>query len=387
MDRARTSALSGSGAEPPPGEILVRPVIPRPQETPKALIASPAPNPTPDPVPFIPLNGQHPVESVPPIQRRGTLKISAPTPSQITPAVPRRQATHANSNTPSTPPQRKLTHYAASPSIKNLDKLSLVKHRLTTFDDSPERTRQTPRRNSYLTPPRTLTGHQSHPDASTENVLAPKDEPSGSGSSLEHKNQNPVEVTNAITSTTPKGQVEAPAFTRRSLPRQKSQIALDSTPISTKLQPTLSAESFYDNYMATSNSLEEIKGTIGGLKEGINSQSQTIGQLRDGIREMHREVKLAIQQPPLPVPQFDDLRGRMVAMAEGLHFVDVPGLHVKLDALKNDFAAFDIAEIKAYLDELRAVTLANEAPPSCLTWQASWICSLVRRTWTMCLSD
>ena len=129
------------------------------------------------------------------------------------------------------------------------------------------------------------------------------------------------------------------------------------------MQPIDSAESFYDNYVTTSNSLEEIKGTIGGLKEGINSQSQTIGQLRDGIREMHHEVKLAIQQPPLPVPQLDDLRGRMVAMAEGLHLVDVPGLHVKLEALKSDVSAFDIAGIKAYLEESRAVTVANEPPP------------------------
>lgn len=128
------------------------------------------------------------------------------------------------------------------------------------------------------------------------------------------------------------------------------------------LQPTESAESFYDNYMATSNSLEEIKGTIGGLQEGINFQSQTIGQLREGIKEMHREVKLAVQQPPLPVPQLDDLRERMIAIAEGLHTVDVPGLHVKLDTMKNNIAAFDIAEIKTYLEELRPMTVANEPP-------------------------
>ena len=78
---------------------------------------------------------------------------------------------------------------------------------------------------------------------------------------------------------------------------------------------------------------------------------------------MHHEVKLTIQQPPLPVPQLDDLRGRMVAMAEGLHFVDVPGLHSKLDALRDDVAAFDIAGIKAYLEESQAVTVANEPPP------------------------
>ncbi len=50
-------------------------------------------------------------------------------------------------------------------------------------------------------------------------------------------------------------------------------------------------------------------------------------------------------------------------MAEGLHFVDVPGLHVKLETLKNEVAAFDIAGIKAYLEESRAVTVANERPP------------------------
>ena len=357
--------MPSSGDEPSPRaleEFFTGTAIPGPQEASKSLFApsgSFAPNPAPDPVPSF---RQYPVKSVTPIQLQGT---PTPTLSQTTPAVPRRQTTtHANSITPSTPPstppQRKLT---ASPSIKNLDRLSLVKQRLTTFDDSPERISRTSRGDSYFTPPRIPTKHQSQPSASTENLLAPKDEPSGSGSILNHKNRNPFEITNTITSTPRKSQVGSPTFTLRSLPRQKSQIALDLIPVSTKLQPIESAESFYDNYMATSGSLEEIKGTIGGLKEGINSQSQTIGQLRDRIGEMHREVKLTIQQPPLPVPQLDDLRGRMIAMAEGLHFVDVPGLHVKLDALKNDFAAFDITGIKAYLEELQAVTLANEPPP------------------------
>ena len=360
IDRARTSTLPGSGAEPSPralGDILTRATIPEPQEASKSLIASTvsfAANPVPNPVPSFPLIRQDPVKSVTPIQRQDTLKISIPTLSQTTPAVPRRQATTQTSLTPP------LTRHAASPSIKNLDRLSLVKQRLTTFDDSPERTRQPSRGNSYFTPPRTPTRPHSRPDASTEDLLTAKEEP---GSRLDHKNQDPFGVTNPINSTPCQSQAEPPVSTLRNLPRQKSQIALDLIPVSTKVQPIESAESFYDNYMTTSNSLEEIKGTIGGLKEGINSQSHAIGQLRDGIREMHHEVKLAIQQPPLPVPQLDDLRGRMVAMAEGLHLVDVPGLHVKLEALKNDVSAFDIAGIKAYLEESRAVTVANEPPP------------------------
>lgn len=369
VDRARTPTLPGSGAEPSPralGEIFTRATIPGPQEASKSLIASTnsfARNPVPGPVPSFPLVRQDPVKSVAPIQQHGTLQISTPTVSQTTPAVPRQAISHANSRTPSTPPQRKLTHHAASPSIKNLDRLSLVKQRLTTFDDSPERTRQTSRGNSYFTPPRTPTGPHSCRDASTENLFALMDEPSGPGSRLDHKNQDPFEVTNPITNTPCKSQAELSTCVLQNLPRQEPQIALDSIPVSTKLQPIESTESFYDNYITTSNSLEEIKGTIGSLKEGINSQSQTIGQLRDRIKEMHHEVKLTIQQPPLPVPQLDDLRGRMIAMAEGLHSVDVPGLHSKLDALKNDVASFDIAGIKAYLEESRAVTVANEPPP------------------------
>ena len=177
---------------------------------------------------------------------------------------------------------------------------------------------------------------------------------------MDHNYRDPFEFTNAINSTSRESRADLPLFTLRNLPRQGSQTSLDLISVSTRLQPTENAESFYDNYMATNNSLEEIKGTIGDLKEDINSQGQTIGQLRDGIKEMHREVKLAIQQPPLPVPQLDDLRERMIAMAGGLHLVDVPGLHVKLDAMKDDLAAFDIAGIKTYLEELRVVTLANE---------------------------
>ena len=312
-------------------------------------------------MPAFSLNGQQPVTSVTPIQQQGTLKISAPTPSQ-NPAIPRRQATYAKLRTPLTPSQCRPPHCSASPSIKNLDRLSLVKQRLTTFDDSPERTRPTSSEHSYFTPPRTPTGHRSHPNKPTENLLVPDDEPSDSQSSPDHKDPDPFEVTNTITGPSREEQIAPPAFTLRNLPRPKPQTAVDLILRSTELQSTESAESFYDNYMATSNSLEEIKGTIGGLKEGISSQSQTIGQLREGIKEMHREVKLAIQQPPLPVPQLDDLRERMIAMAEGLHSVDVPGLHVKLDSMKNNISTFDITEIKTYLEELRAVIIANEPP-------------------------
>jgi len=365
MEKARTPTLPGSGADPSSralGEFLASAAIPAPQEVPKEPIASPArlpisfaPGPAPSPVPR-----QPPVKSVTPIQRQGTLEVSTPTPSQTTPAVPRRQATYANSRTPSTPPQRKLNCYSTSPSIKNLDRLSLVKQRLNTFDDSPERIKRTSREHSYFTPPRTPTGHRAHPDVTTEELPAPKDEPSGPGGSVDHNYRDPFEFTNAINSTSRESRADLPLFTLRNLPRQGSQTSLDLISVSTRLQPTENAESFYDNYMATNNSLEEIKGTIGDLKEDINSQGQTIGQLRDGIKEMHREVKLAIQQPPLPVPQLDDLRERMIAMAGGLHLVDVPGLHVKLDAMKDDLAAFDIAGIKTYLEELRVVTLANE---------------------------
>jgi hypothetical protein len=183
---------------------------------------------------------------------------------------------------------------------------------------------------------------------------------------LDCKEQGPFEVTNTITGPSRESQA-GPRFTLRNLPHQKlseSQISLDQIPVSAKLQPVERGESFYDNYTAASNGVEEVKGTLGDLKEGISLQGQTIEQLRDRIKEMHREVKLAIQQPPLPVPQLDDLRERMIAMAEGLHFVDVPGLHVKLDALKNDFAALDGARIRACLEELGAVTLANHGPPS-----------------------
>ena len=355
MNTARIQTLPGFRAEPSPA----------PQGTTKEPIASPSrvslsftSKPDSEPVPSLPC------KSVTPIQPQGALKLPAPTPSQATPAVPRRQNTHSNPQTPSTPPPRKLTHYSASPSIKSLDRLSLVRQRLTTFGNSPERTS---RGNSYFTPPQTQSGCQSpHPGTGTptENLPAPKRDRSGSGSSLDHKDRGPFEVTNTATNTatnTPrKSQTEPSTFTLRNLPRQKSQIASDLIPVSTKPQPTESAESFYDNYMTTSSSLEELKGTIDGLKGSIGSQSQTIGQLRNGIQEMHREVKLAIQQPPLPVPQLDDLRERMTAMAEGLNVVDIPGLHVKLDAMKDGFAAFDIAGIKTYLEELRAVALTNE---------------------------
>ena len=93
----------------------------------------------------------------------------------------------------------------------------------------------------------------------------------------------------------------------------------------------------------------KVRTNTKGLPYTLYDQEVNIDRLRDQISRMHGDVKLAIQQPALPVPQLDDLRDRLEALASGLHSVDIQGLHMKLDQLK---------------DKPQDHTLHNEAPSS-----------------------
>lgn len=85
------------------------------------------------------------------------------------------------------------------------------------------------------------------------------------------------------------------------------------------------------------------------LEELSGSQERTISNLNRKLTQIHAEMKLAIQQPSLPVPQLDELRYRLKAMADGLHAADIQGLHSKLDDLK---------------EKAKETVLRNETPGS-----------------------
>nr|KAG8837971.1 hypothetical protein FRC18_007059 [Serendipita sp. 400] len=71
------------------------------------------------------------------------------------------------------------------------------------------------------------------------------------------------------------------------------------------------------------------------IHQNAHVQNKEYEKLRRRVSNMHKEVKLAIQQPPLPVPQLDDLRERVEALANGIHSADLRGLHTKFDNLQS----------------------------------------------------
>jgi hypothetical protein len=77
------------------------------------------------------------------------------------------------------------------------------------------------------------------------------------------------------------------------------------------------------------------KRGIDGLPENSYDQQVNFDNLNHQINQIQRDIQLAIQQPALPIPQLDDLRDRLEALAGGLHGADLQGLHMKLDQLKD----------------------------------------------------
>ena len=74
--------------------------------------------------------------------------------------------------------------------------------------------------------------------------------------------------------------------------------------------------------------------TVRNLEQDLDLHATDITQMRNSLSVIQKDVKLAIQQPPLPVPQLDDLKDRLEALASGLHSADLHGLHTKLETLQ-----------------------------------------------------
>ncbi|CAG7854961.1 SubName: Full=Uncharacterized protein {ECO:0000313/EMBL:CCA71531.1} [Serendipita indica DSM 11827] len=87
-----------------------------------------------------------------------------------------------------------------------------------------------------------------------------------------------------------------------------------------------------------------------------------IARMHKILSSIQKDVKLAIQQPPLPIPQLDDLRNRLQALASGLHSADLHGLHTKLETLQptqvDEFEGKVTLNLAEEIEELR---LAIEA--------------------------
>jgi hypothetical protein len=94
---------------------------------------------------------------------------------------------------------------------------------------------------------------------------------------------------------------------------------------------------------------ESVSKRSGGAPEKYYDHQVNLDELSRQIDRMRGDINLAIQQPALPMPQLDDLRNRLEALASGLHAADLQGLHVKFDQFK---------------PKLQDYTLHNEAPSS-----------------------
>jgi predicted nucleic acid-binding Zn-ribbon protein len=110
--------------------------------------------------------------------------------------------------------------------------------------------------------------------------------------------------------------------------------------VSTPLQSTLSPEGI---------DTESVSKRSGDLPDRYYDHQVNLDGLSREIDRMRGDINLAIQQPALPMPQLDDLRDRLEALASGLHAADLQGLHVKVDQLK---------------PKSQDYTLHNEAPSS-----------------------
>ncbi|KAG8812876.1 hypothetical protein FRC17_001773 [Serendipita sp. 399] len=107
-----------------------------------------------------------------------------------------------------------------------------------------------------------------------------------------------------------------------------------------------------------SSSLNHI---LHSIRQGAQAQAEESKELQRRISAMQKDVKLAIQQPPLPVPQLDDLRDRLEALANGLHSADLHGLHAKVDSMQRpnvdtEQEQSSIASNNALLDEVQQLT-------------------------------
>ncbi|KAG8790124.1 hypothetical protein FRC17_009006, partial [Serendipita sp. 399] len=107
-----------------------------------------------------------------------------------------------------------------------------------------------------------------------------------------------------------------------------------------------------------SSSLDHI---LHSIRQGAQAQAEESKGLQRRISAIQKDVKLAIQQPPLPVPQLDDLRDRLEALANGLHSADLHGLHAKVDSIQRPSVDAEqeqssIASDNALLDEVQQLT-------------------------------
>lgn len=83
----------------------------------------------------------------------------------------------------------------------------------------------------------------------------------------------------------------------------------------------------------TDDAIANIQERMGSLHEEALNHQNGLQSLIKEVSIIHRDVRLSIQQPPLPVPQLDDIKERLDTLANGLISIDLQEIHTKLDTL------------------------------------------------------
>jgi hypothetical protein len=78
----------------------------------------------------------------------------------------------------------------------------------------------------------------------------------------------------------------------------------------------------------------DMETSLRAIKAERHDQNQSVGMLEREIKNMHKEMKIAFQQPPLPIPQLDDLGTQMNALANTIQSGHMEVLHPRLERLE-----------------------------------------------------
>lgn len=250
-----------------------------------------------------------------------------------------------------------------SRSVRTLVGLSLVKQRLAQLDPIAS-TNNSSMTLAYATPPRTPPPLQRRPIASS-NLSR------GTASSYSQSSLSRSTIRSPIPIRAPSLVSSSIARSTQSSHRDEESSYLPETdegPLTPEVEldmilrnvPKQSASSHQKAEVESKDSLHAEPGSyidtqsfqeaMARLDENAKDHHAGLKKLVKEVSKVHNEVKLAIQQPPLPVPQLDDLKERLEALATGLDSVDLQGLHTKIDALQEQ------------AQKPPEATLKNEAP-------------------------
>ncbi|PVF96578.1 hypothetical protein CPB86DRAFT_786797 [Serendipita vermifera] len=103
--------------------------------------------------------------------------------------------------------------------------------------------------------------------------------------------------------------------------------------------------------------LTDLATSLQEIKVERHEQQQTVAMLERKIRSMHKEMKITFQQPPLPIPQLDDLSSQIKTLAERLDSSEAEALRLKLERFEELMQTL----VDARKDDIKSNTEREEA--------------------------